>query len=385
MPTPNILRCFFLAVLVHCVLLSTGHAQQAPAHLPAAPQQVLPNVVPPEQPATQPASPPADPTPAQELEQKALALLAGGRQAEAEAILENYLAQLTNVKRIVKYIYKGQQIEAANAIAQRAALYRENQRALFLFAACFRSRFTMMTSVFKMIDMIDSETPVGRCASYMVQLDAPSKDARSAQQVFAEFEKDVSDNPDDVALRWMLAVECRTYNRNATGAAHYQKIVAKWNPGPVLVHQTYANLLDGLNRHRDALVERQTAVALEPAGWSYDGLGNTLDSLGRYDEAADAHARAQERDPENGHHLGNWAANSLARKKTSMAIRQCERAVELDPTYLRTWTVWRQALQAQGNKPKAVAKYREALKTAPKSVQNVMWVEGLRQSLGLGS
>ena len=92
---------------------------------------------------------------------------------------------------------------------------------------------------------------------------------------FADFKKLVDENPDDIMIRWMLAVQCRNWNRNAEGAELYRQILDRWNPGPVLVHQTYANLLDELARFEEALVEHYKAVKMEPAAWSYDGLGNT--------------------------------------------------------------------------------------------------------------
>lgn len=42
----------------------------------------------------------------------------------------------------------------------------------------------------------------------------------------------------DVILRRMMAVQCRTLNLNQEGEAHFEILVRKWSPGPVLVNQT---------------------------------------------------------------------------------------------------------------------------------------------------
>ena len=134
---------------------------------------------------------------------------------------------------------------------------------------------------------------------------------------FADFKKLVDENPDDIMIRWMLAVQCRNWDRNAEGAELYRQILERWNPGPVLVHQTYANLLDELGRFEEALVERYKAVKMEPAAWSYDGLGNTLDSLGRYKEASEAHAKAARLAPASLPIWFHWARGLLARENTT--------------------------------------------------------------------
>src|SRR5689334_13081045 len=102
----------------------------------------------------------------------------------------------------------------------------------------------------------------------------------------------------------MLAVQCRSWNRDAEGAVHYERLLAEWKPGPVMAHQTYANHLDKLKRYGKASDQRHIAVAMEPCGWTYDGLGNTLNNLERFKEGNEAHAKAVECDPNRANY---WA------------------------------------------------------------------------------
>jgi tetratricopeptide (TPR) repeat protein len=314
------------------------------------------------------------------VEQESVALLAMGKQREAETLLKDYVGELSDVPVIIQFLEKGKQAEAMKAMAQNTGVYRENQRVLFLFAACCRSRFMRMTPYLTLVGMIDNKTPVGKCAVFMTQLDEPAEAHSAPDRVFNGFVRVVKANPDNVVLRWMLAEQCRTYRRSAQGAVHCRQILDAWTPGPVLLHQTYANLLDDLGRYEEALIERQTAVMMEPADWAYDGLGNTLDNMKEYDEAAEAHARACQLAPKNGHHLGNWAANSLFRNEIDDAINQCRQATKLDPSYARTWDVWGQCLESQGKKTDAAEKYRKALQLAPQASETKLRLDALERA-----
>ena len=187
---------------------------------------------------------------------------------------------------------------------------------------------------------------------------------------FANFNQLADDNPDDVVIRWMAAVQCRTWNRNEEGVEHYKKILEKWNPGPSLVHQTYANLLDQVQRYDDALVERKITIKMEPAGWSYDGLASTLNHLGRFDEADTAHAAAVEADPKTARLWCNWACNLKDQGKFAPAIEKCELASELeidnpDSDVALPWWIWGQLLEAEGKLDEALEKCKAALEHAP--------------------
>jgi tetratricopeptide (TPR) repeat protein len=174
------------------------------------------------------------------------------------------------------------------------------------------------------------------------------------------------DGPEpDPMIRWMAAVQCRSWNRNAEGAEHYRKLLAVWKPGPVLVHQTYANLLDNLGRYEESLAERRQAVELEPAGWSYDGLGYTLYCLKRLEEAEEANAEAVRREPLRSSYWRNWARTLLAARRPEEASEKAARAVRLDSRDAYTWLMWGECLQAEGKGEEALAKKRRAASIQP--------------------
>lgn len=269
----------------------------------------------------------------QEVEEQALKLLSAGKQWEAQDLLAQSVNTLTEARQALGLLLKKQQAEAAAALGKRADFHRKWQRVIFLYAACIRSRFEVPESlpVFAMTIMIDGASTVGQASVCLCLLDADPKVRKNPEETFAKFRKLADANPDDIVIRWMLAVQCRTYDRNEEGVEHYKKILEKWKPGPVLVHQTYANLLDHVNRFEEALVERRIAVEMEPAAWSINGLASTLDNLKRFDEAYKARAEVIRREPDQSGYWSNWANTCNRMHRFDEAIAKANRALELDP------------------------------------------------------
>lgn len=222
-----------------------------------------------------------------------------------------------------------------------------------------RSRFEVEEAapVFAAVAKMGTNTVSGQCAFHVLCLDA-KKDVHNQS---AALQKLVESNTNDLMLRWMIAVECRSFKQNEEGARHYKTLLEHWNPGPVLVHQTYGNLLDGLHRFEEALVERRKAVELEPAGWSYEGLGNTLASLDRYSEANEAYEKSVKCDPDRAAYWRSWAWGLLRAGKYPEAIEKCKKAIALDPEDARAWSHWGDCLKHQGKFQDALVKFNKAI------------------------
>jgi tetratricopeptide (TPR) repeat protein len=367
-------------VILALIAAAAGSGQNAPPAAPARPAVDRPKPKAVEEKKGSLYEENKPPSALQQIEQEVLKLLSEGKQSEAEKMLAKHIKSIPEYEKIRRLFVAGKPDQAQEAVQRNADAYRDNQRLLFLYAACGRSRFDVEEALprFLAANMAQERTAVGQGIAHIVALDVNRQDA----DVHFDFlEELVQSYPDEIVLRWMLAVECRSYNRNEQGVVHYKKILEKWKPGPVLVHQTYANLLDQLARFEEALVERRKAVELEPAGWSYDGLGNTLDNLGRYDEADKAHAKATELSPKNGHHLANWAKNAFLRKKYDEAIEKCERSFNLNPSYLFVLKLWAQSLEAKGDKAKALEKYQELFEKCPDETDIQKKIEELEKEL----
>lgn len=302
------MKCFFRLLILLILLRSTSDAEERREQAPAlSPSQV---------------------------EQRVLQFFNDGKQAEAEKLLETY-----------------------------APTYRDNQRIVFLLAACVRSRFMVRRAapIFVAVANMGTNSVQGKCALYILYLDA----RRDVDHNFAALRTLVDANPNEIMLRWMIAVQCRAYNKNEEGVTHYKKILEKWNPGPVLVHQTYGNLLDELGKYEDALVERRNAVKLEPEGWSYQGLGNTLASMNRFAEANEAYQKSVELAPDRSSYWRSWAWGLLRQGNVSGALAKCKKAVALDPQEYRAWADWGSCLERMGDRQGALEKYNKAVEVDP--------------------
>jgi superkiller protein 3 len=261
--------------------------------------------------------------------------------------------------RVLQLLDAGKQAEAEELIEKELQLLPREPRLLFLRACCARSRFQVADSLplFEAVAKAAPKSSHGRCAALMVELD----EGRDVERRFAELRPLVDENASDPMLRWMIAVQCRARGKSEEGVKHYKKLLQHWNPGPVLVHQTYGNLLDELGRFEEALVERRKAVELEPAAWSYQGLGNTLAALRRFHEANKAYAMSVELAPEGATYWRAWAWGLLKQGRLDDSIAKCERAIALDSTDYLVWTFWGNCLELQGKLQAAVAKYRRAI------------------------
>jgi len=200
---------------------------------------------------------------------------------------------------------------------------------VFLWAVFTRSRFEVRETapLFRFVNQVAPNTPHGKASGYILQLDARKPDVDAT---FSALHELATQNPTDPLLLWMMAVQCRAFNVNALGADLYAELCKMWNPGPVLVHQTYANILDGLKRYDDSLPQRLLAVKLEPAPWSYDGLALTLTDLKRWDEADDAFTRTIALAPDSPQYWRHWAMCKTKRGDSAGAAKLNARANDLE-------------------------------------------------------
>jgi tetratricopeptide (TPR) repeat protein len=122
-------------------------------------------------------------------------------------------------------------------------------------------------------------------------------------------------------------------------------------------------------------------VQMEPAGWSYDGLANTLHGLERYDEACAAHAIATRINPRSSLYWSNWAVALNGQQKFDDAIAKCERALQLQPTNGRAYWQWGVALDGQGKTREALEKCKMAKVIFPESPKLDELISDLQQRL----
>ncbi len=222
-----------------------------------------------------------------------------GQSAGSSGAASNALALLSS----------GDQAGAEKLVSAALSDTPTDQQLTFYTAALLRSRFLVREAdtAFLQTASLGSSSLYGRVSMLVVALDQGD----DVSSKFTELHSIVEQNGTDLMLRWLLAMECRTfaYDRGTslnaraeyfhTGVEQFRQILGQWSPGPVLVHQTFANLLDDLGLHGEALPHRYLAVQQEPRDWSFQGLWLTLYSMERYQEARVSIERAIQYAPAN--------------------------------------------------------------------------------------
>lgn len=233
-----------------------------------------------------------------------------------------------------RFLAAGQQRDAENVLSHGIELFDRDPRLLFFAAACHRSRFDVDSAapLFLRVARLDPAGKYGLVAAEILHLDLK----HDIPAHFAKLRERVDANADDPLLLWMAAVQCRSLHENEAGIAYFDKLGKHFNPGPVLFHQTYANLLDQVGRSADAVPHRNLAICLEPAPWSYSALGDTMTLLKRWPEADDAYAQSLTY-ADTFHLWDNWSWSMQERGDNDGCIEKARRALQINPRSTRLW------------------------------------------------
>ncbi len=289
--------------------------------------------------------------------------------------------------QVLEQLSVGKQESAEMILDALCQEHPNNQRLLFAKAVCARSRFWMNLSTPLMAEVLrmNPKSVEGQCAGHVLSMDS----GKDFDGNFSGLSALVDKSPQNPLILWMLAVECRQHAKTTgkhtyseKGAECYRKLLEQWKVGPVLVHQTYANLLsEELGRHEEALAHRRLAIQLEPAGWTFQGLGNTLVRLERYEEANMAFLKCAELSPQEAQYWRNWAWSLHLQKKPEASIAKCRKATELDPKDESAWTIWGDNLVELGRTAEAIAKYEQHMKYHPDDANISARLESARTAL----
>jgi len=137
-------------------------------------------------------------------------------------------------------------------------------------------------------------------------------------------------------------------------------------PGDAEAHGNLGNALQGLRRFDDAAASYRRALEIQPHyPEACNNLGSALRSLGRLDEAVESYRRAlgMKADfAEASNNLGN-ALRSL--KRLDEAVASYQRALEIKPCYPEACNNLGNALLDQKQLAAAAASYRRALEDRP--------------------
>lgn len=251
-----------------------------------------------------------------------LRLLASGQQADAEAKLEAAVEQNRNDPRLAFW----------SGVLERSRFSVDSAAPAFLYAA------RQLPNAAE-----------GQAAACILGIDFAA-DLRSALYYYNTLLAVAWQNPESVPVHWLVGIATRTLTREdkgytftyetlrrilLCGVREYETALAllQPGPGPALMHETLANLLDDLQAYETSLQHRQTCLSMERKHWSLQTAAWTLSRLGRNAEALPLIREAVERSPETERHHFTMAEILWNLGQHEEALRAGAKAAELYPFY----------------------------------------------------
>lgn len=229
----------------------------------------------------------------------------------------------------------------------------------FMRGVLARSRFAKESAAWCFERMLkhDRNSPRAEAARLVMELDRQ----KGMEADFQALKKLAGTNPDEPLILWLLAIECREQDRGEEGEAAFRRLAAHFEEGPVMFHQTFANvLLHYQNKPEEALGHFRKAVAMEPKGWSLQALGVCLEKLDRLEEAEAMLASAVSNSPAASQNWDAWAGCLMKMGRLSEALPRYEQAAGLDPGDGRIFNNWGEALEVAGQHEACFGKYAKS-------------------------
>ncbi len=266
---------------------------------------------------------------------------------------------------VMQLLTGGKQAEAEDMLERAMVKFPPDSRFFYERGVMARSRWGKADAAvyFQGVLALEETGPLAEAAQTMIRMDQGA----DIEGGFSVLRRLMNEHSDDPFFAWLFAIQCREQKKNSReGAEAYEKILAVWEPGPVMVHHTYANILtESLGRPESALGHRRIAVELAPRGWTYQGLGNTLRELGRYDEAAEAFAEAVELDPDDDY-WRQWGMSLYTAGHDEDALEKFREAFACNPSDISSLLFQGRTLQRLGRLEEGFSCYKQAAESAPK-------------------
>ncbi len=249
---------------------------------------------------------------------------------------------------ILRFMAEGSQEKAEIHLRELLKANPEDAEGIFLSAVAARSRFDIEESAqgFAKVLCFKPESPEGLASACILGIDLSDNEA-TALYYFNALLMVCEQNPQSVPIHWMAGVMARTLtNENGKnlspevrsrilqcGIREYETVLALMAPcpGPVLVHQTLANLLDDTENYDRAGRHREVAVGMERKPWSLHAAAFTLLKLGKDREAWELIKEAVAMEPGKAsyHDMQGRVLWHLGLRRE--AIDSWQRAAELEP------------------------------------------------------
>jgi tetratricopeptide (TPR) repeat protein len=278
---------------------------------------------------------------------------------------------------VVESISAGDQDSAEKAVDTAPAAIKYYQHFQFIDASLTRSRFLVPEALDKYKNvLLQYPYNIDGYSSFLIrEMDLGINEKEN----WIELKKLADKNDTNIWLRWMLCVEARNLGLNTEGAAEYAKLFGMVKSGTSLMHQTFANILDELGRHDEALEHRYSAVKLEDKSWSRDGLANTLAALNKFDEAAVNYQKAIEMNPKDSNSMVNYCLMLLQQGKYTEAESVITQATQVDPSSVKAVFFLGYTYEKENFLGLAIENYKKCLLLDPKYVDAINGLKRLEK------
>jgi len=253
----------------------------------------------------------------------------------------------------------GRQAEAEDLIDSAIKRYRSDERIVFAKAVLERSRWNKDAAEtwFRLLRRTAQSDYLKRAAELAVALDQHEAVADNMNELY--FLSDT--HPDDIYLLWLSGIQCREQDWDQQGKMRYEKLMPKFRVGPVLMHQTYGNILDDLGLYEQALPHRYMAVSMEAKTWSLAGLADTLQGLKKYEWACAVQAQLVRRQPNDFRYWDNWGDCLRFLGRYDEAAEKYRAALKLNPRKGYNWKQLGWCLGQVGNEEEMAYCYQKAV------------------------
>jgi len=210
--------------------------------------------------------------------------------------------RVTENPEVMRLLSEGNQKAAEARLEEAVRRDPKNPGNAFFYALCARSRFDRRDAALGfLVTMISRpDSPEGRASACVLGIDA-SSDQATALYYFNALLIVGRQNPDSIPIRWLAAIMSRTLTRDSNlklssevrkrilrcGIQEYEAVLTLMapGPGPALIHQTMANLLDDVEGYDAAWKHREIIVKMERRPWSLHAAAWTLLNLDRGTES----------------------------------------------------------------------------------------------------
>jgi tetratricopeptide (TPR) repeat protein len=259
----------------------------------------------------------------------------------------------------------GDQQKTEKILAETSKKSMQEVRLVFFIAIMIRSNFDVEGAlpIFKVL----AKAPPSRqqkVAEYMVALDTGVGigAAEEFRKIFDGFGKlALEQSPQDPIVIWIFGIACRTFRQPKSGIRAYTALMKHLKVGTAIVHQTFANHLVDEKRYEEALPHRKLAVKLQPTGWTYDGLANTLFKLGKKEESEKVREEAAVKHGDYPLFWINWGKELIDLKRYPEAIKKIDKALALFPNDADAINARGWARYKMGKPEEGLADFRKAM------------------------